>query len=156
MSATPPTPPLPAPPPPSPPSSSPAPTPAPSPSDLRRDERRVSDRFRAVRARARSTKAGRIAWRIGITVVGVAVVLIGIVLLPLPGPGWLIIFAGLGLLATEYAWAARLLRWARRQVGRSVAWSASQGKATRVLIGLAVLVLVAGLITLAWFAYVVA
>ncbi len=52
-----------------------------------------------------------------ITIVGVVVVAVGIVLLPLPGPGWLVIFAGLSLLATEYDWARRLLSWARSKVG---------------------------------------
>src|SRR4051794_41969915 len=75
-------------------------------------------RIGALRTRARATRFGRIAWRVGVTVLGVLVVAIGIVLLPLPGPGWVIIFGGLGILATEYAWAARLLRWVRRVVAR--------------------------------------
>ena len=43
---------------------------------------------------------------VGIT--GVAVILIGIPLIPLIGPGWLIVFTGLAILATEFAWAGRL------------------------------------------------
>ena len=42
-------------------------------------------------------------------VVGFTLLLIGIVLLVLPGPGWLTIFLGLALLAAEFAWAKRLL-----------------------------------------------
>lgn len=72
----------------------------------------VVGRFRAT---VRRTTAGRWAWRGLITVVGVAVIAVGIVLLPLPGPGWVVIFAGLGLLATEYEWARRLLAWTRRK-----------------------------------------
>lgn len=56
-----------------------------------------------------------------VTVGGVLVILVGVVLLPLPGPGWLVIFAGLGLLATEYAWARRLLAWTRRKAGELAA-----------------------------------
>lgn len=48
-----------------------------------------------------------------VLVIGSAIVLAGIVMLVLPGPGVLAIFAGLGLLATEFTWAARLLRWAK-------------------------------------------
>lgn len=48
-----------------------------------------------------------------ILIIGSAIVLAGIVMLVLPGPGLLAIFAGLGLLATEFSWAARLLRWAK-------------------------------------------
>jgi uncharacterized protein (TIGR02611 family) len=83
-------------------------------------------RLTAFRARVRALPGGRIAWRLAITVVGVGVIAIGIVLLPLPGPGWLIIFAGLGLLATEYAWARRLLQWLRAQFVRWSRWLADQ------------------------------
>lgn len=108
---------------------------------------------RSVRARVRSTRTGRIAWRVGITVLGVGIIAGGIVLLPLPGPGWLIIFAGLGLLATEYEWAARLLRYARRTVSRWTTWVAHQGRGVQILIGFAGLVLLAGLFAAAWWAY---
>ena len=40
---------------------------------------------------------------------GCAVVVVGVILLPLPGPGMLVILAGLGILATEFEWADRLL-----------------------------------------------
>ena len=33
----------------------------------------------------------------------------GVVMLATPGPGWLAIAGGLGLLASEFAWARRLL-----------------------------------------------
>ena len=108
---------------------------------------------RSVRARIRSSRTGRIAWRIAITVLGVAIIAAGIVLLPLPGPGWLIIFAGLGLLATEYEWAARLLRYARRTVSRWTSWVANQGRGTQILIGFAGLVLLAAVFAAAWWAY---
>ena len=41
--------------------------------------------------------------------------LAGIALLVLPGPGWLLIFIGLAILATEYVWAERLLAAAKRK-----------------------------------------
>jgi uncharacterized protein (TIGR02611 family) len=37
-------------------------------------------------------------------------VLVGLLLVPLPGPGWATVFEGLGILATEFRWADRLLR----------------------------------------------
>lgn len=39
---------------------------------------------------------------------GVAVIISGIILLPLPGPGWLVILLGLIILSTEFDWAKRL------------------------------------------------
>jgi hypothetical protein len=57
---------------------------------------------------------GRSGKRIAVTIAGVVVLLIGIVGLALPIlPGWLLIFAGLAILGTEYVWAQRLLRKAR-------------------------------------------
>lgn len=53
--------------------------------------------------------------RIIITVVGFLVILVGLVLIPLPGPGWLIVFAGLAILAREYVWAERLLNQAKKR-----------------------------------------
>jgi len=53
----------------------------------------------------------REALRIVILVVGLTVVLIGIALLVLPGPGIITIFLGLTILAIEFAWARRWLKW---------------------------------------------
>lgn len=47
------------------------------------------------------------AKKILIGIVGGAVLLIGIALLVLPGPAFLVIPAGLAILATEFAWADR-------------------------------------------------
>jgi hypothetical protein len=52
--------------------------------------------------------------RIAVTIAGFVVILIGIVLIPLPGPGWAIVFGGLAILATEYIWAERVLNYAKR------------------------------------------
>jgi uncharacterized protein (TIGR02611 family) len=111
----------------------------------------MAERARAVRSRVRARPGGRLAWRIGVTVLGLAIIALGIVLLPLPGPGWVIIFAGLGLLATEYAWAARLLRTAREWARQSSAWVQRQSLAVRGLLALAGLVMVAGALGLAWW-----
>lgn len=55
-------------------------------------------------------------------VVGGVVLLAGIVAIPYPGPGWLIVFAGLAILATEFVWAHRLLMFARGKYDAWVAW----------------------------------
>ena len=59
--------------------------------------------------------------RIAVTIAGFAVLLAGIALLVLPGPGWLLIFIGLTILATEYVWAQRLLNAAKRKAGQAKA-----------------------------------
>ena len=101
----------------------------------------------------RATRGGRLAWRVAVGVLGVAVIVAGIVLLPLPGPGWLIIFGGLGLLATEFEWAGRLLRYARRRVSMWTEWVATRSRPVQVLIGAAGFVLVVGLAAAAWWYY---
>jgi uncharacterized protein (TIGR02611 family) len=52
--------------------------------------------------------------RVIVTVVGATVMLIGIALLVLPGPAFVMIPVGLAILATEYAWARRWLKKVRR------------------------------------------
>ena len=56
----------------------------------------------------------RAARRIVIAAAGLTVMIAGIVLLVLPGPAFLVIPIGLGILAIEFEWARRLLRRARR------------------------------------------
>jgi uncharacterized protein (TIGR02611 family) len=57
-----------------------------------------------------------LSWQVGVFVVGLAVVGAGIVMLPLPGPGWVVIFGGLAIWATEFVWAQLVLRWTKRKV----------------------------------------
>jgi uncharacterized protein (TIGR02611 family) len=48
--------------------------------------------------------------RIAVFVIGVALVLLGIALIPLPGPFSIpLMLAGLAVLATEFVWAERML-----------------------------------------------
>jgi uncharacterized protein (TIGR02611 family) len=56
----------------------------------------------------------KIVRRIIVSVVGATVLLIGIALLVLPGPAFIVIPIGLAILATEYAWARHWLRKVRQ------------------------------------------
>ncbi|MDX3455159.1 TIGR02611 family protein [Streptomyces sp. ME02-8801-2C] len=56
------------------------------------------------------------SWQVCVFVVGLAVVVAGIIMLPLPGPGWLVIFGGMAIWATEFVWAQLVLRWTKRKV----------------------------------------
>lgn len=44
----------------------------------------------------------------GVAVAGIVVILIGIPMIPLVGPGWLVVFTGLAILSSEFEWAGRL------------------------------------------------
>lgn len=64
-------------------------------------------------------KARRIlhlSWQVAIFIVGLAVVVAGVIMLPLPGPGWVVIFGGMAIWATEFVWAQLVLRWTKRKV----------------------------------------
>ena len=58
-------------------------------------------------------KAGR---RIIVGLIGGTIVLIGVALLVLPGPAFIVIPLGLLILGSEFAWARRLLRRAKRLI----------------------------------------
>jgi hypothetical protein len=53
--------------------------------------------------------------RFVVTLVGAGLLLVGLAMMVLPGPGILLIVAGLAVLATEYVWARTLLVRARRE-----------------------------------------
>lgn len=92
-------------------------------------------------------------YRTVVTVVGFAIVVLGILLLPLPGPGWLIVFLGLGILSTEYEWSRRLLDYAREKVRAWTQWLGRQSIVVRALVGLllAAFVLCVLALTLWWY-----
>lgn len=86
--------------------------------------------------------AGTLLRRIVVTVVGVALVVVGVALLVLPGPGLLVVLAGLVVLANEYPWARRWTAPVRRQAIAAarasvasplrIAWTAAVGAALAV------------------------
>lgn len=59
-----------------------------------------------------------VLYRVIITVFGGLIVIVGLILVPLPGPGWLIVFIGLTVLGSEYHWARRLLGWLRMALAK--------------------------------------
>ncbi|GMU91122.1 MAG: hypothetical protein AMXMBFR4_01800 [Candidatus Hydrogenedentota bacterium] len=52
----------------------------------------------------------RHAWQLVVFVFGASVVLVGIAMLVLPGPAFIVIPMGLAILATEFVWARHLLK----------------------------------------------
>lgn len=67
-------------------------------------------------------------------IAGGLVLLVGIVTIPYPGPGWLIVFAGLAILATEFEWAQRLLDRARAKYDAWHDWLKVQPVFVRALV----------------------
>ncbi len=58
--------------------------------------------------------------RVFLIIAGFTLLLAGGVMLVTPGPGLLVIFLGLGLLAAEFVWARRLMERLKREGGRFV------------------------------------
>jgi len=91
-------------------------------------------------------RIGRHTKRIITAILGGLVVLIGVVLIPYPGPGWLIVFAGFAILATEFEFAAKALEWLKEKYEWWVDWLKHQHLSIQILVlaltGLVVLVTV--------------
>lgn len=103
------------------------------------------DRLRLTLDLIRSNPTGRIALKIFVAVSGALVVAIGIALIPLPGPGWLVVIGGLAIWAVEFHWARRLLAFTRGNVQAWTRWVTRQSLPVRILIatvGLAFICLV--------------
>lgn len=86
------------------------------------------------RARIEERPTLRLAWQIGVAVLGLAVLVLGIFMIPYPGPGWLVVFAGLAILATEFVWAKRVLDYARGKFDAWTDWLARQHILVRILV----------------------
>jgi len=56
--------------------------------------------------------------RLIVFVIGSTILIAGLLMLVLPGPGILVIIVGLAILATEFVWAERLLIRARDRMAR--------------------------------------
>ena len=77
----------------------------------------------------RTVEQVRRAFRI---VAGFTLLLAGVVMLITPGPGWLVIFLGLSLLAAEFIWARRLMDRMKREGERvrDAVWSIGKGNSS--------------------------
>ena len=58
-----------------------------------------------------------------VALVGGTVLLVGIALLVLPGPGIPIVLAGIAILASEFVWARRALKNAKDTASKARRWS---------------------------------
>lgn len=82
----------------------------------------AKQRWTCWRERLRSRPAADFAYRIVVGVVGTLVLAVGIVAIPYPGPGWAIVFLGLAILASEFDFAKRALRYVRARYDAVMAW----------------------------------
>ncbi len=79
------------------------------------------------------SKSMRRTKKIATTISGSVVLVVGVILIPYPGPGWLVVFMGLAILAREYPWAAKVLDYAKNKFDAWNTWIARQNKFVRSL-----------------------
>lgn len=80
--------------------------------------------------------------KIIIGILGGFVLILGTVMIPYPGPGWLTVFAGLGILSTEFEWAKQVLDYARRKYDDWQQWVGKQGMPVKVALWVATAIVV--------------
>ena len=109
---------------------------------------RRREQLSSIRQRIRSTRTGRLTLQATFALLGALVFAIGVVLIPFPGPGWLIVLAGLAIWALEFVWAQRLLHFTRSQLEKWWRWLRQQNMLVRLLAGLVGLVFVVSIVWL--------
>lgn len=62
-------------------------------------------------------------YRVAVFVLGLALILAGIPMVPLVGPGWVVIFIGLFLWSTEFMWARRVTQFVKAEVKTFDQWA---------------------------------
>lgn len=103
----------------------------------------VKRRWTRWRDQLRGRRSADFVYRIVVGVVGLIVLGAGIVAIPYPGPGWAIVFIGLGILATEFDWARRLLAYAKERYDKVMDWFHRQHPIVQILGGLITALIVA-------------
>jgi len=88
--------------------------------------------------------------RAAVVLAGFVVVLVGLAMIPLPGPGVLVTAAGLALLALEFVWAERVLERTIDHMGKATDRVKRAGLAQRVILGLLGVLVVAAALTAAY------
>jgi uncharacterized protein (TIGR02611 family) len=92
------------------------------------------ERLRA--QRERHLERGRIV-RVGFVVAGFTLLAAGVLMLVLPGPGFVVIAVALAILSLEFAWAGRLLEKALLRAEEARASARRTSPAVRIAVGVA-------------------
>jgi uncharacterized protein (TIGR02611 family) len=110
----------------------------------------VASRIRAFRERIRHRRALDTAWRVGVSALGVTLLILGLIMFVMPGPGFATIILGLVVLGSEFAWATRVLDPVKGAARRAAQAAADPRRRRRNLILAALLGVIAG-IALGWY-----
>lgn len=97
------------------------------------------------RRKIRSNPHSHGIYRVVVGVVGLIIVVLGLIMVPFPGPGWLVVFLGLAIWASEFEWAQRVLRVAKRTLNAWTSWLKAQPRWVKGLVLLATLAALAAI-----------
>ncbi len=98
------------------------------------------------RRRLRANPTTRHALRATVGFLGLVLVVGGLILVPLPGPGWLIVIIGIAVWASEFEPASRLLDFVKDRVRRWDVWVRKQPRWLQALLALATFLFVAAVV----------
>ena len=104
------------------------------------------------RRKIRSNQHSHRIYRIVVGVVGMIIVVGGLVMVPVPGPGWLVVFLGRAIWASEFEWAQRLLHRAK---GTLRAWTEWLRPQPWWMKGLVLLVTLAAVAAIFWLLFLI-
>ena len=86
----------------------------------------MKERLHRWRERLRQRRTTNAVYRALVGVTGAVVLVGGIIAIPYPGPGWAIVFIGLAILASEFAWAHHTLKFAKGRYDAFMEWFGGQ------------------------------
>jgi uncharacterized protein (TIGR02611 family) len=104
------------------------------------------------RRKIRSNPHSHLIYRIVVGVVGLFVVVVGLIMVPFPGPGWLVVLLGLAVWASEFEWAQRLLQHGEHTLK---AWSEWLRPQPWWMQGLVLLVTIAAVAAIFWLLFLI-
>jgi uncharacterized protein (TIGR02611 family) len=99
------------------------------------------------RARVRSNRRSHLIYQVLVGIGGLVIVVVGLIMVPFPGPGWLVVFIGLGVWASEFEWAKRLLHRARAVLEAWTHWLGPQSWWVQALV---LLLTIAAVVAIFW------
>ena len=100
----------------------------------------------AWRAKIRANSQSYLIYRWVVFFVGLAIVVLGLILVPFPGPGWLIVILGLLIWASEFERAQRLLDFVKDRLTLWNVWMMRQNWLVRGVLALLTFALVLAVI----------
>lgn len=104
----------------------------------------------AWRRRVRGNPTTAKIYRVAVFLVGLVIVVVGLLLIPFPGPGWLIVIAGLAVWATEFEKAQRVLEFVKKYLRMWEDWVRRQNLFVKGLVGVVGIAFIA---TVLWLTF---